>query len=114
MKDEIYIQIYKNTQGKCPYLQWESKLNSTTRAIVSTRLIRIRLGNFGDCKSIQGMHGLFEIRIHFGPGYRIYFGKYRENIILLLSAGDKKSQKNDIQKSYQFWKDFLKYKKGEL
>ena len=81
------------------------KLNRTARGIISSRLVRIRLGNFGDCKSIKGK-GIYELRIHFGPGYRIYFGKKGKKIILLLLGGDKKSQKKDIHKSYQMWQDF--------
>ena len=111
MKDNIDIQIYETDNGKCPYLQWESKLNRDARAVISSRLVRIRLGNFGDCKSIQGMKGIYEIRIHFGSGYRIYFGKQKEKIILLLLGGDKRSQKKDIHKSYQFWQDYLESKK---
>ena len=102
MKDNVDIQIYELDNGKCPYLQWESKLNSTTRAVISSRLTRIRLGNFGDCKSIQGMRGIYELRIHFGSGYRIYFGKSKNKIVLLLFGGRKNSQKKDIQKSYQY------------
>jgi putative addiction module killer protein len=112
MKDRIDILIYETDNGKCPYLQWESKLSSKDRGVISSRLSRIRLGNFGDCKSVKGK-GLYELRIHYGPGYRIYFGKQNNQVILLLLGGDKKSQKKDIQKSYQFWQDYLESQKGK-
>ena len=78
MKDKIDIQIYETDNGKCPYFKWESKLSKTARAVISSRLVRIRMGNFGDCKLIKG---IYEFRIHLGSGYRIYFGKYKEKPI---------------------------------
>ena len=111
MKDEVDIQIYTVDNGKCPYLLWESKLNRKARAIITARLARIRLGNFGDCKYIQGKKGIYELRIHFESGYRIYFGKYKEQIILLLLGGDKRSQKKDILKANQYWQNYLEYHK---
>ena len=111
MKNDIDIQIYELDNGKSPYLQWESKLSRKVRAVVSSRLVRIRLGNFGDCKPIQGVKGIYEFRIHIESGYRIYFGKEKEKIILLLCGGNKTSQKKDIQKSSKYWQDYLESKK---
>ncbi|MGL4348582.1 MAG: type II toxin-antitoxin system RelE/ParE family toxin [Chlamydiales bacterium] len=107
MQNKINIDTYETKNGKCPYLEWESKLSKTIRAIVTTRLARIRVGNFGDCKSIQGAKGMYERRIHISPGYRIYFGKDEDKIILLLLGGIKGNQKKDIQKSYEYWQDYL-------
>lgn len=112
MQDDIDIQIYEDDNRKCPYLQWEARLNRISRALVTARLVRIRMGNFGDCKTIQGVRGIYEMRIHFNPGYRIYFGKYQEKIVLLLCGGDKDSQKRDILKAKQYWQDFLR--KGKI
>ena len=99
MKDGIDIQIYETDDGKCPYLEWESKLTRISRAKISVRLARIKLENFGDCKSIQGFSGLYELRI--------YFGKKKKKIVLLLLGGDKSNQKKDIKRSYQFRKNHL-------
>ncbi len=107
MKDVIDVQIYETRQGKCPYLQWESKLSRNTRAVVTARLVRIRLGNFGDCKSIQGVKGIYELRIHFESGYRIYFAKQGTKVILLLLGGNKSSQKSDIQKASEYLQDYI-------
>lgn len=87
MKNKIDIEIYETENGKPPYLQWESRLSKTIRSIVTTRLDRITIGNFGDCKSIQGAKGMYELRIHISPGYRIYFGKDGDKIILNFLSG---------------------------
>ena len=111
MKNKIDIQIYETANGKRPYYKWESKLSRRARAIISARLARIRIGIFGDCKSIKGVKGIYEIRIHLEAGYRIYFGKYKEKIVLLICGGDKSTQKRDVQKSYQYWQDYLEAQK---
>ena len=66
----------------------------------------IMLGNFGDCHPIQGVKGMSEIRLDFGPGYRIYYGKQGNNCIILLIAGDKRTQARDIQKAKHYWCDY--------
>ena len=112
MRNEIDIQIYETENKKCPYLYWESKLNRKARAVVTARLARIRMENFGDCKSLKGIKGVYELRIHFESGYRIYFGKYKEKLVLLLLGGDKSSQKRDVLKANQYWQDYLKFRRG--
>ncbi len=99
----IKITIYKTKSGKEPYSEWENELDRSTRAILRTRLERVKLGNFGDCKSITGAPGIWELRFDYGPGYRIYFGKKGFTIILLLIGGEKKSQTRDIAKAKQYW-----------
>ena len=98
MQNKIDIEIYETKTGKYPYLQWESKLSEKIEAIITARLARIKVGNFGDCKSIQGTKGLYELRIHLSPGYRIYFGKDGNKIILLLLGGTKGNQKKRYSK----------------
>jgi len=73
------IFIYMTRSGKSPFYDWLKKLDSNARAIVRVRLDRIILGNFGDSKIIKNGSGIFELRINFGPGYRIYYGKKRIN-----------------------------------
>lgn len=107
MNDNIEIQIYETDSGKCPYLQWENRLSKTARAVITSRLDRISLGLLGDYKAIQGFKGIYELRIHLESGYRIYFGKQGSRIILLLTGGDKGSQKKDIEKAYEYWQDHL-------
>lgn len=108
MNEEFQIDVYETGKGKLPYSEWEDNLPMKDRAIITTRLVRIRGGNFGDCKPIKGTNGIYEFHIDFGPGYRIYYGIKGKKIILLLCGGDKGTQKKDIQKAQTFWDDYLK------
>src|SRR5690242_7298319 len=103
--DNIEIEIYQEPSGKQPYLIWENGLSRDTRAVITARLARIRLGNFGDCKAFNGIN---ELRIHYGSGYRIYYGKRGKMIVILLYGGDKSTQKKDIKRAKLFWEDYLK------
>lgn len=107
----IEVGFLEFSNGKCPYLEWERKLDNSTRGAVRVRINRLRLANFGDCKSVKGAVGVYEARIHSGPGYRLYFGKAKDVLIILLCGGDKSTQKSDIQKAKEYWrlyKDSLK------
>ena len=73
--------------------------------VVRARLNRIRLGNFGDCKSVGG--GVEELRIDFGPGYRVYYGRAGSLVVVLLGGGSKKSQAKDIVTAQRQWKEYL-------
>jgi len=100
----IDVGILELTNGKCPYLDWEQKLDKTVRGAVRIRINRLRLGNFGDCKTIQGATGLYELRIHIGAGYRLYFGKAKDHLVIVLCGGDKRSQERDIEKAKEYWR----------
>lgn len=90
------LEQYQTPTGKIPFREWLLALNDiTTRARVRARLDRVQLGNYGDYKALSS--DLFELRLHFGPGYRIYFGEQGDHLILLLCGGDKNSQKRDIK-----------------
>jgi putative addiction module killer protein len=102
----LYLEL---SNGECPFLAWEEKLDVNARAAVRIRINRLRLGNFGDCKAIQGVRGLHELRIHLGPGYRIYFGKEKDEVVIILCGGIKKTQNRDITKAKEYW---AAYKKG--
>ncbi len=103
--DSIEIELYALPSGKEPYIEWESKLNKDVQTITSVRLARLRGGNFGDSKPVGD--GVFELRIHYGPGYRIYYGKKGKKIVILLCGGNKSTQKKDIKKAKLFWEDCL-------
>ena len=102
----IKIIIYATDTGKEPFSEWEDGLDKKMRAIVMKRLDRIKLGNFGDAKRIQGGNGLWELRIDHGPGYRIYFGRKDTTIVILLTGGSKKSQTRDIAKAKKYWIEY--------
>jgi putative addiction module killer protein len=104
--DKIKIINYKTSLKKEPFTEWINSLDITERAIIHTRLNRIRIGNFGDCKSIKNCPGIFEFRINFGPGYRIYYGKIQTTVILLLCGGIKHSQSRDIERARYYWEDY--------
>jgi len=105
MEEEITLEYYETDNGRCPFLEWQSGLTQKIRNLVTVRLVRIRLGNFGDCKLIEGEKGLFELRMHMSPGFRIYFGKREKKVVILLCGGNKGSQKRDISKAKKFWHD---------
>jgi putative addiction module killer protein len=104
--DKIKIISYKTNLGKEPFTEWVNGLDLTERAIIHTRLNRIRIGNFGDCKSIKNYPGIFEFRINFGPEYRIYYVKIRTTAIVLLCGGIKHSQSRDIERAKHYWEDY--------
>ena len=103
--EEIEIEIYETTTGKRPFEIWLEGLKEIhTKARISIQLDRLRLGNFGDCKTLQ--EGVSELRIHYGSGIRIYYGKIGNRIVLLLCGGDKGSQDRDINKAKKYLKDY--------
>jgi putative addiction module killer protein len=99
------IVIYERPSGKNPFLDWLLGLKDRkVRAIIRARLNRIELGNLGDCKSVGD--GVFEFRISYGPGYRVYFGKVGEVIVVLRCGGDKGTQRRDIENAKNLWKEY--------
>jgi len=76
----------------------------TINTRIRARLDRLRLGYFGDCKGVGD--GVFELRLHFGAGYRIYFGRHWNKIIVLLTGGDKGGQQRDIERAKIYWQDY--------
>lgn len=107
---EIDIEIYENPNGKRPFEEWIKDIKEVhTRAKILTRIDRLKMGNFGDCKTLQD--GVCELRIHYGAGIRIYYGKIGNTLVLLLCGGDKSSQEKDIAKAKEYLKDFQSRKK---
>jgi putative addiction module killer protein len=107
---ERTILIYERTDGRCPFLDWLTGLKEIkTRAAIRARLDRVRLGNLGDSKSVGD--GVHELRISFGPGYRVYFGQDGLLLVVLLCGGDKGSQKRDIAKAKTLWREYYANKK---
>ena len=105
-------KIYRDEQGNEPFTEWlESVGDRATQARIRGRLRRIELGSLGDHRSVG--EGLFELRLHFGPGYRVYFGQIGDEVILLLAGGAKKTQQRDIKKAKQYWYDYKRGHKNE-
>jgi len=98
------IRNYIAPTGKEPFEEWLQSITDTkTRAIIRTRLNRVRMGNFGDSKSLGD--DVYELRVHYGPGYRIYFAEWDGIIIILLCGGSKRSQNRDIRRAKKYWQE---------
>jgi putative addiction module killer protein len=99
------IRIYTTLEGTTPFLEWRDSLkDARARAKIRARLDRVEEGNLGDCKFVG--EGVYELRIDYGPGYRIYFGQDSDVIILLLWGGDKSRQNKDIRQAQDYWQDY--------
>lgn len=98
------LRIFVVANGHQPFTEWMNTLSIENRAIIRNRLDRIEHGNFGDSKSLGD--GVFELRIHAGPGYRVYYGVDGKKIILLLNGGDKSSQVRDIKVAKRYWNEY--------
>ena len=101
------LELYVTEEGRAPFTEWLDSLRDIRgREKIRARLNRIRLGNFGDSSSVG--EGVEELRIDFGPGYRVYFGQAGTKIVLLLCGGDKSTQTQDILQAKRYWKDYQK------
>ncbi|MBP6534551.1 MAG: type II toxin-antitoxin system RelE/ParE family toxin [Arenimonas sp.] len=99
------IRRYITATQQDVFLAWFSALRDRQAKIrIAQRLTRLELGQFGDCKPCRD--GIWELRINSGPGYRIYYALNGRQIILLLCAGDKSTQKSDINRASAFWQDW--------
>jgi putative addiction module killer protein len=101
--EPIRIEQYQAADGRVPFREWRDSLDMVTKAIVDKRLTRLASGNLGDFKFFDN---ILELRIDYGPGYRIYCGKKGETWILLLTAGSKRTQSKDIETAKTRWADF--------
>lgn len=93
------VREYLTAAGKNPYREWLDTLDVALRARVQARVLRFSTGNLGDHKSVGG--GVWEARVMFGPGYRIYFAKDGLRLVLLLLGGDKSTQSADIARAQE-------------
>jgi putative addiction module killer protein len=99
------LEIYEAEDGNAPFSSWlDSLRDRKARAVIRKRLDRVSLGNLGDYRSVG--EGVFEFRIDYGSGYRVYFAQSGMLVILLLWGGDKSTQERDILKAKQFWVNF--------
>ena len=104
MPTEQAVRVYARSDGSEPFTQWLRGLrDGATRNRIRQRIARIRLGNFGDARSVGD--GVQELRIYFGPGYRVYFGREGDALVILLCGGDKGSQDRDVERAQDYWQD---------
>ncbi|MDR3742244.1 MAG: type II toxin-antitoxin system RelE/ParE family toxin [Terracidiphilus sp.] len=99
------IRHYLTPEDKDIFLEWERRLRDTkVRVAIDRRINRIELGNFGDHKFCRD--GVWELRIDFGPGFRVYYAIAGSQIVLLLLGGDKRTQAADINRACEYWLDW--------
>jgi putative addiction module killer protein len=108
----VEILEYLEPNGLSRYADWFDGLSPPAAAKVTIALTRLAQGNFSNAKGVGS--GVYEYRIDFGPGYRIYFGKDGEGLILLLGGGTKKRQQRDIAGALSRWQDYKRRKKQEI
>jgi putative addiction module killer protein len=109
---KVEIREYLDGAGRSPFGRWFDGLDATAAARVTTVLARLEQGNFSNVKGVGA--GVFEYRIDFGPGYRVYFGKDGETLVILVAGGTKKRQGQDIALAQERWSDYKQRKtKGE-
>jgi putative addiction module killer protein len=108
----IEVREYLDRRGHSPFGRWSDRLSREAAAKVAAALARIQQGNLSKAKGVGA--GVYEYRIDFGPGYRIYFGKDGDRLVILVGGGTKKRQRDDIQTALEIWQDYkLRKKVGE-
>ena len=94
--------------GRSPFAQWFDSLDAVTAARVDRYIRRLEAGNFGAAKALRD--GVFELRLDFGPGYRVYFGREGRTLIILLGGGSKRRQEADIAAAVERWNRYKQTK----
>lgn len=107
----IEVREYLDLDGGSPFADWFADLNPKAAAKVATGLTRLAAGNFSNVRGVGS--GVFEYRIDFGPGYRVYFGKDGERLVIVLGGGSKKRQQHDIDAALANWQDYKRRKKED-
>ena len=107
----IEIRQYIDRLGLNPFERWFEKLDDDTQARIAVFLDRLERGNFSAAKGVGA--GVLELRLDFGPGFRIYFGKDGERLVILLGGGAKKRQQADIDAACALWKEYKSRKREE-
>lgn len=100
------VIFYQDARGREPLNDWLNGLRDPmTRKRIIDRIFRLENGNYGDSKSLKD--GVFELRLSFGPGYRLYFGEDGDTLVVMLCGGDKRSQTQDIATAKAYWKEYI-------
>ena len=98
------VEYYRDARGRCPYLDWRARLRDDKALEKLDRRVRsMEAGRFVDERRLGD--GVVESRIHYGPGYRLYYAQQGETLYLLLCGGDKSTQRRDIARAKAYWQD---------
>jgi putative addiction module killer protein len=100
----MLIREYVDERGRSLFAEWFEDLDAGAAAKVTVGLARIEIGNLSNVKGVGG--GVLEFRIDWGPGYRVYFGRDGETVVILLAGGTKKRQQRDIRAAQERWADY--------
>ena len=106
----LELRYYTEEDGRDPFGAWFSDLEATARAKVTVALVRLEQGNLSNVKSVGS--GILEYRIDFGPGYRVYFGRDGDALVILLTGGTKRRQQRDIDAAIAMWGHYKRRKSG--
>ncbi len=107
----IKIRQYIDRSGRNPFDRWFQKLNDEAQARITIALDRLEHENFSATKGVGG--GVFELRLDFGPGYRVYFGKDGDQLVILVGGGTKKRQQSEIEAAQSLWNEYKEWKRGK-
>ena len=107
----LTVREYIDDQGRSPFARWFNRLNAMAAAKVAVALARIEAGNLSNVKSVG--RGVLEYRIHFGPGYRVYFGRVGDTFVILLGGGTKQRQQQDIARAQTLWRQYRQRRREE-
>lgn len=107
----LEIGEFIDARGNSPFARWVSRLDRQAAARVAIALYRMETGNLSNAKGVGG--GVFEYRIDFGPGYRIYFGRDGEALVVVLGGGTKSRQQRDIGDARSRWREYRARKRRE-
>lgn len=99
-----FLEVYIAINGKRPFNDWLQELDFSIKQKMRSNLEKLRIGNFGNCRSVGD--GVLDAKIDFGPGYRIYFSLVTSTKILILFAGTKRTQTKDIEKAKKCLKEY--------
>lgn len=104
---ERELRLYRTREGRIPYLEWFDRLRDPgAQHRIDARLARLRLGNPGRTRSLG--EAIQEMKIDYGPGYRVYYAEHDRTIVILLCGGDKRTQGADIAAAKSYWRAFIK------
>lgn len=106
----VKVLEYLDPTGLSPFRRWFERLDATAAARVSAYLYRLEQGNFSRVEGARG--GILELRVDFGPGYRIYFGKDGDTVVILLGGSAKKDQDAAIKRAIDAWQDYKRRKRA--
>lgn len=108
----VRIELYWTAARECPFVNWLDGLRDrVARAKIRVQIDRLTLGNFGKCRFLK--NGVGELKVAWGPGYRVYFAMVAQKTVLLLCGGDKSTQQADIARAFKYWADLQERQHGQ-